>query len=150
MALIGLLVYYLFLFAFLAAYVVAMVFICKKVLEPKDGSISMLAHVLLLFFGGTIWSCVWNYRTTSVLNNVPGEEYRDPVTKLLLCFFVPFYEIYWVYKSAQRIDKKASMVGISSDLTTICLILSILMPVIAYIIMQDKINEICKVTPLKH
>ena len=60
----------------------------------------------------------------------------------MLCLFVPFYSIYWVYKSAQRIDKLAALKGVRSDLSTICLILAIFIGIIPPILMQDKINEI--------
>ena len=70
------------------------------------------------------------------------EPPRDPVKKLLLCMFVPFYGIYWIYKSAQRIDKLAAAKGISSDLSTLCLILAIFVGIIPPILMQDKLNAI--------
>ena len=55
---------------------------------------------------------------------------------------VPFYSIYWVYKTAQRIDKLAATVDVVSDLTVVCLILEIFVPLIPPILMQDKINKI--------
>ncbi len=135
----------LLLLAILCACVVGYIFIIKKAIESKDGYTPMVCHVLLLIFGAAFWPYIWNYRVTRTSNNVPGEEDRNPVTKLLLCLFVPFYNIYWVYKSAKRIDKKAAYVGVSSNLSIVCLILAIFIPVVAYIIMQAKINEICKV-----
>ncbi|MCI8283868.1 MAG: hypothetical protein HFE90_01180 [Firmicutes bacterium] len=56
--------------------------------------------------------------------------------------FVPFYSIYWIYKSAQRVDKLARINGISSDLTTLCLVFAIFIGIIPPIILQDKINSI--------
>ncbi|MBQ4560082.1 MAG: SHOCT domain-containing protein [Tyzzerella sp.] len=56
--------------------------------------------------------------------------------------FVPFYSIYWTYKSAIRIDKLARTKGIQSDLSTLCLILAIFVPIIPPILMQDKVNAI--------
>lgn len=113
--------------------------------QPAAGSdleLSMMTHILLLLFLGGIWLCIWVYRTTRALNNIPGEEDRNPVTKLLLCIFIPFYYIYWVYKSAQRIDKLAAMKGIPSDIGSLCLILAILIGIVPPIIMQDKMNSI--------
>ena len=103
---------------------------------------NMLTHVLLILFLGGIWLYIWIYRTTKALNNVPGEEDRNPVTKLLLCMFIPFYYIYWVYKSAQRIDKLAAAKGVPSDISTLSLILAILVGIIPPILMQHKMNEI--------
>lgn len=102
----------------------------------------MVAHVLLLLFTGGIWLYIWIYRTTKALNGTPGEEDRNPVTKLLLCIFVPFYYLYWIYKSAQRIDKLAAREGLSSDISSLCLVLAILLNIVPPIIMQEKMNAI--------
>lgn len=103
---------------------------------------SMVKHVLLLIFTFGIWYLIWVYKTTGYLNAVNDEEPRNPTTKLLLCIFVPFYGIYWTYKSAQRIDKLSRQKGLSSDSAILCLIMAIFLPIIAPIIMQDKINNI--------
>lgn len=102
----------------------------------------LVKHILLLLFTFGIWYLIWIYRMTGYLNCVEDEEPRNPTTKLLLCMFVPFYSIYWVYKSALRIDKLAAAKGISSDLSTLCLILAIFVGIIPPILMQDKVNAI--------
>lgn len=102
----------------------------------------LVKHILLLIFTFGIWYFIWIYRMTGYLNQVKDEPERNPTTKLLLCLFVPFYSIYWVYKSAQRIDKLAALKGVRSDLSTICLTLAIFIGIIPPILMQDKINEI--------
>ena len=103
---------------------------------------SLGKHVLLLLFTCGIWLYIWIYRITGYLNCVKDEEPRNPTNKLLLCLFVPFYSIYWTYKSAQRIDKLAAQKGLSSDMSTLCLILAIFVPIIPPILMQDKINNL--------
>ena len=128
----------------------AMTIVVRLLCAPRNvgsagdpsAKISLVAHVLLLLFTCGIWHIIWIYRTTRYLNCVPGEEYRNPGTKLLLCMLVPFYSIYWVYKTAQRIDKLAATVDVVSDLTVVCLILEIFVPLIPPILMQDKINKI--------
>lgn len=50
--------------------------------------------------------------------------------------------IYWMYKTAQRLDKMAAAKSIPSDLSTLCLILAIFVPIIPPILMQDKLNDI--------
>lgn len=102
----------------------------------------MIKHVLLLIFTFGIWHFIWIYRVTGYLNVVKNEEPRKPSNKLLLCIFVPFYVIYWTYKSAQRIDTLAREKGLAADSATLCLIMAIFIPIIAPIIMQDKINNI--------
>ena len=116
----------------------------KKEVTAGDSSvnISLVSHVLLLLLTFGIWQLIWIYRTTRYLNCLPDEEYRNPATKLLLCMFVPFYSTYWVYKSAQRIDKLAAAADVVSDLAVVCLILEIFVPLVPPILMQDKINKI--------
>jgi len=111
---------------------------------PAEGRFDILTHVLLLIFTFGIWELIWNYRTTKYLNCCPGEEYRNPTTKLLLCMFVPFYHLYWVYKSSQRIDKMSALRGVPSDSATINLILEIFVGIVPPILMQSKINDLTK------
>lgn len=109
----------------------------------------MAKHILLLLFTLGIWYFIWIHRMTKYTNAVENEEYRDPTKKLLLCLFVPFYTIYWTYKTAQRVDKMAAVKGISSDMVTLCLILAIIVPIIPPILLQDKMNNIATINDMK-
>ena len=102
----------------------------------------MAKHILLLLLTCGIWQLVWIYKMSDFTNVVTDEEQWNPAVKLLLCIFLPFYFIYWTYKAAQRIDKIAASCGMMSDLATICLILSIFIPIVPPILMQDKVNNI--------
>ena len=105
---------------------------------------SMGKHIVLCLFTFGIWPLIWTYRTTRFLNKAPYAEQYNPTNKLLLCIFVPFYRIYWFYKHGQRIDALSQQKKLNnSDMATLCLILGIVIPVVAYIIMQDRINAIC-------
>ena len=108
----------------------------------QNGFIDIVMHAILLLVTCGIWNFIWIYKTTDYLNIVEGEEHRNPLNKLLLCIFVPFYTIYWTYKSAQRIDKLANSKNIPSDLSKVCLILAIFLGIVPPILMQLKINEI--------
>lgn len=99
-------------------------------------------HVVLLLLTFGVWYLIWIYRMTGYLNRVKDEQLRNPTNQLLLCIFVPFYTVWWVYQSAQRIDKLAAAKGIASDLSMLCLILAIFVGVVPPILMQDKINAI--------
>lgn len=99
-------------------------------------------HVVLLLLTFGVWYLIWIYRMTGYLNRVKDEQPRNPTNQLLLCIFVPFYTVWWVYQSAQRIDKLAATKGIASDLSMLCLILAIFVGVVPPILMQDKINAI--------
>lgn len=102
----------------------------------------LIKHVLLLLFTFGVWYFIWIYRMTGYTNTVRDEEERNPTNKLLLCLFVPFYGIYWTYKTAQRVDKIAAEKNVASDLATLCLVLDIFVPIIPPILMQDKINKV--------
>lgn len=110
----------------------------------SDGQIDLIVHILLLLCTCGIWQYIWIFKTTKYLNCDKGEAPRDATAQLLLCMFIPFYYIYWTYKSCQRIDRIAVTRGVASDITTICLILAIFVGIIPPILMQDKINNICK------
>lgn len=110
--------------------------------QDEDNYMSLGTHICLLLFTFGIWQLIWIHKTTGYTNLLENEEKRNPLTKLLLCMFVPFYMIFWTYKTAQRIDQIAKARGIASDLTTICLILAFFVPIIAPILMQNKINDL--------
>lgn len=103
---------------------------------------SLVPHVLLLLFTCGIYYLVWIYRTTDSLNACKNEEYRTPLNKLLLCMFVPFYSIYWTYKSAHRIDMLGYEKGIQGETATLNLILSLFVPILPPILMQSKLNSV--------
>ena len=110
---------------------------------PKvwDGRCDMLKHILLLVFTFGVWYCIWIYRTTGFLNGTRDHPDRNPTNQLLLCIFVPFYLIYWVYQSAKRTDIQAAVKGIPSDLGILCLVMAFFVPMLPPILMQDKFNR---------
>ena len=112
--------------------------------EQGEAYCGLGKHILLLLFTCGIWYLIWTYRTTKYLNKTPNAEYYNPANKLLLCIFIPFYSIYWFYRHGQRIDSFTKSKGLNnSDMATLCLILGIFIPIVACIIMQDKINTLC-------
>ncbi len=111
--------------------------------QPKvwDGRCDMLKHILLLIFTFGVWYCIWIYRTTGFQNNTRDFSDRNPTNQLLLCIFVPFYLIYWVYQSAKRTDIQAHDRGIPCDLGVLCLVMAFFVPILPPILMQDKFNR---------
>ena len=110
----------------------------------REAYCSLQKHALLSVFTFGIWQLIWTYRTTRHLNRAPGAEQYDPAKKLLLCIFAPFYQIYWYYRQGQRLEaclhsRKES----TGNMTLICLVMGMLCPLIASILIQDKINELC-------
>ncbi len=109
---------------------------------PRDGYCDMLKHVLLLIFTFGVWFFIWIYRATGYLNQVEEAPFRTPTNQLLLCLFVPFYHIYWVYQSARRLDRLANSQGVASDLRVVCLVLAFFVPILPPVLMQDKMNRL--------
>lgn len=105
-----------------------------------DGYYPLMTHVLLMIFVGTIWRFIWIYRANKYLNSRTDFN-RSPTTSLLLCIFVPFYGIYWMYKAAQEIDKLGAPYS-RDQIATVCLLCEIFFDVATPILMQKKINDI--------
>lgn len=114
---------------------------------PREAYCGMAKHVLLLLFTFLIWYFIWIYRTTKHLNALRDEPPRNPTAKLLLCMFVPFYAVYWAYKSGQRADRLAAQRGIPSNISAACLVCAIFIPFVMAIILQNKINAIAAPGP---
>lgn len=111
-------------------------------IAQDDGYISMVKHILLCLFTFGIWYYIWVYKTTEYLNRTAGAEQYRPVTKLLLCMFVPFYSIYWFYKHGQKADMLTVQKQLpSSDMAILCTILSIFIPLLACVFLQNQINK---------
>ena len=102
----------------------------------------LLKHTLLLVFTFGVWLFLWVYRVTGALNQVKSAPYRNPTTKLLLCLFVPCYYVYWTYQSAQRVDRLSRSVGLASELTLPCLLLSLFLPILSPILLQERLNAL--------
>ena len=110
--------------------------------QHPEGYCDMVKHILLLIFTFGIWWLIWVYRTTEFLNRTHGEPKRSGLCQLLLCLFVPFYSIYWVYASCKRIDKISYYSGIQGEITVMCVLFEIFISILAPIFMQDKLNKI--------
>lgn len=112
--------------------------------EYDEAYCSLGKHIVLCLFTFGIWYLIWTYRTTKYLNKAPNAIQYNPTSKLLLCIFIPFYQIYWFYKHGQRLDAMSQQKKLNnSDMSTLCLILGIFIPVVACILMQDRINVLC-------
>ncbi len=86
-----------------------------------------------------IWMFVWIYRTTAALLPYEGEHPRRPWLEVIFCLLLPFYAVYWLYRSAQL----ASLAADGEEdrrFSTLCLILGVLLTPIAMLLVQDKLN----------
>ncbi len=111
-----------------------------------DGYKGMIPHLLLSIFTLGIYQLVWISKVTKYLNaRVDSEPPMTPWHQVVASMFVPFYQIYWVYKSAQRLDVVARRQGAQSNLTVICTafqLFSFFSVILPSILMQDKINTL--------
>lgn len=106
--------------------------------------INLFLHFFLYVTTFGIWELIWIYRATAFTNLI-SNEYRSPIKKLLLCIFVPFYSIYWSYKTGAYIDQCNRQKGKISNIAIISLIMDILIPVATPFIIQAQINDISKI-----
>lgn len=118
--------------------------------DYSEAYCGMGKHIVLCLFTFGIWPLIWIYRTTKYLNKAPNATYYNPTTKLLLCMFIPFYQIYWFYKHGQRLDAMSKQKQLNnSDMATLCLILGIFIPLVSCILMQDRVNVLCTTKTVK-
>ena len=99
-------------------------------------------HLILFLFTCGIWSLVWIYKVTRYLNCFDNNSYREPINKLLLCMFVPFYSIYWFYVTGKRIDEINRSRNVQTDTGGLLAILAFLVSIAAYIVAQIKIDQL--------
>ena len=111
-------------------------------LLPPEAYCDMGKHVVLLIVTFGIWNLIWIYRVTGYLNTVRGSEPRDPLTKLLLCIFVPFYQVYWIYRTAQCADRLSALRGFGGDMAVLYLIRAIFVPLSVPILLPDRFNDL--------
>ena len=113
----------------------------KSLTSDDKNYISLGKHILLTLFTFGIWRLIWIYKTTDYTNLAEYEDYRSPARCLALNIFIPFYSIYWTYKTAKRIDKIAGLTKKGSTIALPCLILSLGSPIALCTVMQHKINQ---------
>ncbi len=130
------------LFAYLF---MSVVFSAYLVMLYDNGKLPLVVHALAYIFFG-IWMLVWVYITTRKLDT-EGEEYRSPLGKTLLCAIIPFYHIYWMYRTAKATDNLAHKFGVQSELQTLCTVVEIFLPIVSSLIIQNKLNTIVDAMP---
>ena len=116
-----------------------------------EGFLSIVKLVVLGIVTFGIYIYIWIYRTNEFISKrTPLALQSGSGVQVVLCLFVPFYVLYWLYKQCKAIDDfKARATGRGGDdLSIICLILSIFgFGIVAYALMQDQINKVVKPAP---
>lgn len=104
--------------------------------------IKMSKHIFLYVFTAGIWNMIWIYNVTKNLNKVSGGDNRNPVKELLLCIFLPFYIVYWTYKTAEIVEIYGAEKEKQFKITIPCISFMFVCPVVSVILLQNKINDI--------
>lgn len=122
-----------------------------SVAPDPEGYTGIVKLILLSIVTFGIYTYIWIYRTAVFIGKrTPLALQSSPGVQVVLCLFVPFYIIYWVYKQSKAIDDyKTRNTGIGGDdLSLICLLLCIFgFSIIAYALMQEQINKVVKPSP---
>ncbi len=127
------------LYALFAISLIAASFVIVPIKFTEYNNIAK--HIFFTLITCGIWQFIWIFNLTKNLNKVSGVDARKPWVELLLCIFLPFYYIYWVYKTAEYVEAYGSENGKQFKISILCLVLSPIFPISTSII-QDKINRI--------
>ena len=105
--------------------------------------VDLVKLVILCIVTCGIYEFYWIYKVTEFTNQ-DGAEYRNPVNKLLLCLFVPFYFLYWIYVTCKKIEVMSNQRGVpGNDVTVLAIVLYLVISLGVPAVMQSAINKIC-------
>ncbi|MBE5816670.1 MAG: hypothetical protein E7315_02965 [Clostridiales bacterium] len=111
----------------------------KKLIVDND---SVIVNLALYVLSGTIFGFIWN---KVIINNVNKLKMKKGGWGIwLLNTFIPFYSVYWSYKTCKFIKAKSDELNVQTkDKSVVCMILSALfLHFISYSIIQSDINKI--------
>ena len=111
----------------------------QKPEEYRDVVIFFLLQIVTL----GIYGLYQYYRITKLTNEDESMVRRGPVAQMLLCFFVPYYYLYWMYQSGKRIEnlmqeRTGKTVSVSVEVILFSLFL---LPAVSFTILQSNINK---------
>ena len=97
----------------------------NTVIEP-EGYVKLWVFIVLYVITFGIYMWFWVCKTVGLFNKKIGNN-DGQVQQLLLCAFVPFYTLYWLYKYTNMFSEYGTSVGYvaKSNLTTTCMILAL-------------------------
>ena len=113
-----------------------------NVIKPNKISTNLLMHILLIVFLGRFWLWPWVYKTTALLNDVKGIEFRKPSSKLALFILVPFYSVYWFRKTAKGVEFTGKQASVTISFAGICTFFAFFIPSVASILIQMEIENL--------
>ena len=110
-------------------------------------SIPMLKVILLSIFTFGIWNLIWVYKTTKFTNQI---NKRNELKEILLYIFIPFYSVYWAYKTAQLLEIMSKERNINCETPSLVLVLSIIANFATPILLQDNINKVIQIEEIQN
>lgn len=112
-------------------------------IENINGYVKIWKVIVFSILTLGIYPYVWIYRTVGLFNNKRIGEERSQGIQVVLCMFVPFYIIYWLYKQSKLTEEYTILVGNrSNDLAVLSIILSVFgLSLVAMALIQDAINK---------
>ena len=114
---------------------------------PADGYIGIVPLILFSIITFGIYIYIWIYKTTKFFDyRLNRQGSFSPGLEVVLCLFVPFYFIYWIYKQTKAAEEAHHLAGNHSndDLAIINILLCVFgLGLIAYALLQDQINKLC-------
>ena len=104
--------------------------------------VDLVKLVILCIVTCGIYEFYWIYKVTEFTNQ-DGAEYRNPTNKLLLCLFVPFYFLYWIYVTCKKIETISAQIGVpANDVTVLALVFYFVFSPVTVVVMQNSINKL--------
>lgn len=96
--------------------------------------------LFLSFITLGVWALVWVWRVTAALNPWEDRHPRKSWHEVMFCLLIPFYAVYWAYKSAQLLNRAAGKQG--DAFAILCLACAALVPPVGMALLQDGINTL--------
>lgn len=109
----------------------------SRILPNNSAATIILLSIVTL----GIYYLVWAYKIISYFEPKRGKK---PVVEMLLLIFIPFYVLYWLYKTAEDVYKLQKENGLDiTPFNTLVVVLGIFgLGIISMAILQDNINKI--------
>ena len=115
----------------------------KEVKDTTGRFVSLVKFIVLYCITFGIYGLVWQYKTTEFLNRDEEEPKMNPTHALLLYMFVPFYNVYWFYRSSQKLLNLTGKKDRHSEVPAAIAVLSVSqLNLLSAVILQDGINAL--------
>lgn len=126
-----------------SVYALATICIALVLVPPVFAEYNSIAkHIFFSLITFGVWPMIWVYHVTKNLNKVSGVECRKPAREVLLCLLLPFYYTYWLLKTGENVESYGAEKGKQFKLDILCLAFAFICPLIATVLIQNKINQI--------